>query len=413
MVHRHVLHTQRVSGAPMRGHPNATVQRAAPASTGGARAVVGAAPSSRTVYADNLKVVLVSGVIVAHVTLAWTALPGWVFSEPPVREPLLEVLGLAALVGVLVGMPLFFLVAGMFTPASLQRKGLRRYARDRTIRLLVPSLLYVVALTPPLEYVDPDAGNSEGGFWAFLPRAWSLWPQPPAPGPTWFLGVLLVFSLLYGVARTVRPHRPAGPQPLRAWQLVAVAVAIAAASYPLRVLVPMGDEVWHLALAQSPAWVAGFTLGVLGGERGWYHPLDPRLARGVRRTGWAAIAACVGFVSAVAVTSGFDTILGGGTWQSLVLAALEGTIVVTVSLWLIDLFQRRFDEQGRVGATMSRAAFAAFLVHQGVLVVLVLAIRQVELPPEVKYLTVASLGVVLSFAVGSLLVRIPGLSRVI
>jgi hypothetical protein len=338
-----------------------------------------------------------------------------VFSEPAVREPLLEILGLAAILGVLVGMPLFFLLAGMFTPASLQRKGLRRYARDRTIRLLVPSLLFVVVLTPPIEYVDPDAGNSTGGFWAFVPHAWSLWPQPPAPGPTWFLGVLLVFSLVYGVARTARPHRPTGPQPLRAWQLVAVAVAIAAASYLLRLVVPMGQEVWHLALGQSPAWVAGFTLGVLGGERGWYHPLDPGLARRVRRAAWAAIAACLMFVSVVAVTSGFgfDTIFGGGTWESLVLATLEGTIVVTVSLWLIDLFQRRFDNQGRVGATMSRAAFAAFLVHQGVLVALVLAIRHVELPPEVKYLTVASLGVVISFAVGSLLVRIPGLARLL
>jgi hypothetical protein len=375
--------------------------------------VVGVARSSRTVYADNLKVVLVSGVIVAHVTIAWTDLPGWVFSEPAVREPLLEVLMLAALLGILVGMPLFFLVAGMFTPASLQRKGLRRYSLDRTIRLLVPSLLFVVVLTPPLEYVDPDAGNSEGDFWAFVPRAWSLWPQPPAPGPTWFLGVLLVFSLVYGVTRTVRPQRRTGPQPLRAWQLVAVAVAITAVSYPLRMVVPMGHEVWHLALGQSPAWVAGFILGILGAERGWYRPLDPGLARGVRRTGWAAIAACVVFISAVAVTSDLDVTMGGGTWQSLVLAALEGTIVVTVSLWLIDLFQRRFDHQGRVGAKMSRAAFAAFLVHQGVLVVLVLSVRHVELPPEVKYLTVASLGVVLSFAVGSLLVRIPGLSRLV
>ena len=215
------------------------------------------------------------------------------------------------------------------------------------------------------------------------------------------------------MTRTVRPQRRVGPQPLRAWQLVAVAVAITAVSYPLRMVVPMGHEVWHLALAQSPAWVAGFILGVLGGERGWYRRLDPGLARGVRRTGWAAIAACFVFVSAVAVTSELDVTFGGGTWQSLVLAALEGTIVVTVSLWLIDLFQRRFDQQGRVGATMSRAAFAAFLVHQGVLVALVLSIRHVELPPEVKYLTVASLGVVLSFAIGSLLVRIPGLSRVV
>ena len=93
-------------------------------------------------------------------------------------------------------MPLFFLIAGMFTPASLERKGLRRFAIDRTIRLLIPSLLFVLLLTPPIEYVDPDTVGWTKGYWAFVPHVWSLWP--PAPGPTWFLGVLLAFSLLYG-----------------------------------------------------------------------------------------------------------------------------------------------------------------------------------------------------------------------
>lgn len=413
MVDGHLVSTSRPSTAPQRGAAaGARVTSAVPAVRGPGDAVVVDARPPRTVYADNLKVVLVSGVVVAHVTMAWTALQGaWVFSEPAVREPVLTVLRLATIVGALLGMPLFFLVAGMFTPASLRRKGLRRYAVDRIIRLLVPSLLFVILLTPPIEYVDPDAGDWAGGFWAFVPHVWTLWP--PAPGPTWFLGILLVFSLVYGVARTIRPRRTGHPQPLRAWQLVAAALAIAAVSYPLRMVVPMGHEVWHLALAQAPAWVAGFTLGVLGGERGWYRPLDARLATIARRVGWAAMVLCVVFVAFVASTSELDVLFGGGTWQSLVLSALEGTIVVTVSLWLIDLFQRRFDHQGRLGAAMSRAAFAAFLVHQAVLVALVLGSRHVAWPPEIKYLAVASLGVALSFALGAMVVRVPGVSRLV
>jgi glucan biosynthesis protein C len=75
------------------------------------------ATRTRLAYADNLKVVLVAGVIVAHVTMAFAGLTGaWVLNEPPVREPLLSLLDLSALVGALFGMPLFFLVAGMFTP---------------------------------------------------------------------------------------------------------------------------------------------------------------------------------------------------------------------------------------------------------------------------------------------------------
>ena len=372
---------------------------------------VGAA-RPRRVYADNLKVTLVAGVIVAHVTMAWAALEGaWVFSEPPVREPLLSLLRLVTIVAAAFGMPLFFLVAGMFTPASLRRKGLGRYSVDRILRLGIPSLLFVLLLTPPIEYLDPDARGWTGGFWAFVPHVWSLWP--PAPGPTWFLGVLLVFSLVYGVVRTIRPTRAAAGRPLRAWQLVLTVAGVAAVSYLLRMVVPLGHEVWHLALAQAPAWVAGFTLGVLGGERGWFASLDARLARGVRRAGWVAVALCVAVVASVASSTGTEVLFGGGTWQSLVLAVLEATIMVTVSLWLLDLFQRRFDRQAPLGQAMSRAAYAAFLVHQLVLVGLVLASRHVPWPPELKYAAVAIIGVAGSFALGSLLVRLPGLSRIL
>lgn len=374
--------------------------------------VLAVAAPARHAYADNLKVALVCGVIVAHVTMAWADLEGtWVLSEPAVRDPLLSLVRLAAILGALFGMPVFFLVAGMFTPASLERKGLRRFAIDRTIRLLIPSLLFVLLLTPPIEYVDSDTVGWTKGYWAFVPHVWSSWPPPP--GPTWFLGVLLALSLLYGGARTVWPRRTTRRQPLRGRHLVIGAATIAATSYLLRIGVPMGHEVWHLALAQAPAWVVGFALGVLGGERGWFQPVDADLARAARRVAWLALALCAAVVVVVASAAGMDVLFGGGTWQSLGLAALEGTIMMTVGIWLLDLFQRRFDHQGNVGREMSRAAYAAFLVHQIVLVGLVLASRQVASPPEFKYLAVALFGVAISFAIGALLARLPGLSRIV
>jgi hypothetical protein len=85
---------------------------------------------------DNLKVLLVVGVIVAHATMAWTGQDqAWVLTEPAVREPLLTLLMLASLVGVMFAMATFFVLAGGFTPQSFARKGLRRYVGDRTLRL--------------------------------------------------------------------------------------------------------------------------------------------------------------------------------------------------------------------------------------------------------------------------------------
>jgi hypothetical protein len=370
-------------------------------------------PRARLAYADNLKVALVAGVVLAHVCLAWNGLEGaWVLSEPTVREPLLSVLLLATVVGVSFGMPLFFMVSGMFTPVSLQHKGARAFLRDRTLRLLLPSLVFVLLLTPPIEFVDSSNTGFRGSFWEFIPHAW--YPLPPAPGPTWFLGVLLLFSVGYAGVRRYRPSRRGVDGRLTGWHLTGTVAAVAASSYLLRIWAPFGEERWHLALAQAPGWVAGFTLGTLAGERGWFDHLDARLTRGVRRVAVGSMATCAGLVALLTTAGGDeDAFAGHGTWQSLAFAVVEATVMVTVSLWAVDAFQRRARAQGRLAHGLSRAAYAAFFVHQGVLVLLILASRALAWPTEARFALVAVLGVALSFGTGAALLRVPGVARVL
>lgn len=364
----------------------------------------------RLAWADNLKVVLVAGVVVAHVLIAYTGVGTWVLDEPHVRDPLLSVLMLLVLLGGLVGMPLFFLVAGLFTPPSLERKGTRGFIAGRALRLLVPMALFVFLISPPIEYVDSDNAGWTGTFWEFVPTMW--WP--PAPGPTWFLGVLFVFSVAYAVLRAVRPRRDQPAVPLRAWHLVVAGLTITVLSFVVRLAVPLGEEWARLAIGQAPAWTVGFAMGVLAGENGWLTPLERRLAKVVRWTGWAASVACLALiVGGVTLGADLEAFMGGGTWQSLVLAFLEGPIVVALSLWLVDVFRRRFERRGARARDLGRAAYATFFIHQLVLVGMVLAVRQVSWPPEVEFLTVVVLGVALSFGFGLVLVRLPGTSRIL
>jgi len=364
---------------------------------------------ARSAWADNLKVVLVAGVIVAHTTMAWTHVGNWVFREPVVREPLLSALTLVTAVVSLFGMPLFLLVAGYFTPMSLSRKGLGRFVADRAVRLLVPMVAFAVLLSPPIEFVDPDNAGWPGGFWDFVPRI--LWP--PVPGPAWFLGVLFVFSLGYGLLRRVVPPRAPSTRVPAMRHLFLIALAVAVAAFPIMVKAPLGEEAWHLAVAQAPAWLAGFALGVLARERRWL-PVQPQLRRRIRRTAWLAMFGCL-LVFVLGTVSGMDMalLLGGGSWQSAVVALVEGLLVVFASLWVVDVFQRRFDARGVRGEALGRAAYGAFLVHQGVLVALVLGSRPLGWPPEAAYVAVTAMGVAGSFAIGLLLTHVPGVRRIV
>ena len=381
-----------------------------------ARPYAAASKPSRYAYADTLKVLLVAGVIVGHVTMAYAENDAWVLDEPPVREPLETLLNLAALVGVLFAMALFFLVAGAFTPRSLNRKGARRFLIDRTVRLGVPLIIVLLALAPLVEYADSDAAGWDKGFPAFAVHTWRTW----APGHAWFLEVLLIFSVGYVVVRALVP-KAAAPAPLRARYLVAAGVFIAVTSYAIRIAVPLGEEIPHLFLAhdlfvgQAPAWATGFTLGVVGARREWFDHMSRTMSHRLFLVAWTATA---GVVAVVAVDVGalgtdIDAFFGGGTWQSLALAILEGALVVSMSLWVFDAFRRHVHSQGRLLRTMSRAAFAAYIIHQVVAVGAVLATRQLAWPPELEYLTAATLAVAASFGIGALLVHTPGIARIV
>jgi glucan biosynthesis protein C len=165
-------------------------------------------------------------------------------------------------IGWLFGLGLFFLIAGRLSGPSLDRKGPRRFARDRLIRLGVPLLGYTLLITPFLEYVDYCwNGGGSAQLWAFVrEQIWHL-----APGPTWFLEVLLAFSLSYALLGKLRakPEQPR-PRPVQGRQVAAVAVAIALVSFAVRFAFPLGSEQFHVQLSVFPHYVILFSVGEAG-----------------------------------------------------------------------------------------------------------------------------------------------------
>lgn len=236
-----------------------------------------------------------------------------------------------------------------------------------------------------------------------------LWP--PAPGPTWFLWVLLVFSAGYAGFRALRPDPQPEPAQVQVRHLAVVAAIVTISTFLLRFPVPLGEEVWHLSISQAPGWLAGFVLGVVAAERGWYSAIPTRVLRVARR---AALTSLVAALALLALAGDDVDPLGGGAhWQALAAAAAEGVLVATMPLLLTDLFRRRFSRQGRRGRAMGRAAFAAFVIHQAVLVGLILVSRHTPWAPEVEFALVSALAVTASFGVGWLMLKIPGVARVV
>jgi glucans biosynthesis protein C len=368
----------------------------------------------RMAYLDNLKILLVVGVIAMHTAITYGFDGSWYLESYDVMNGVVvDVLTVVLGTGWLFGLGLFFLIAGRLSAPSLERKGARRFAADRLVRLGIPVVAYTLLISPVLEYVEYRKG---GGTDALLPyvreQVWSL-----APGPTWFLEALLAFSLAYAAWRALRRDaKPPSREPLTGRQVAAVALAIAITSFTAHLAFPIGSEQFHLQLGMFPQYVILFSVGAAAGRRGWLETLSPRL---VRRCGIAGALAAPALLGAL-VAGGFfdgdaaeDRFAGGWHWEAAAFPLAEGVLATCVSLWAIGFFRRRFNHLNRPARLMAPHAYGAYFLHPPVLVGLALAIQPLPAPAEAKFVAVLAAGVAASFGLAALVSRAGPIARVI
>jgi hypothetical protein len=96
------------------------------------------------------------------------------------------------------------------------------------------------------------------------------------------------------------------------------------------------------------------------------------------------------------------------------LAAIEGPLGVGAFLWLLDLAQRHLDRRpGPLDRALPRSAYGAFLLQGVVLIGLMIVLRRVGVPAEIKALAVVGLGVAGSFGLAWLLGTRTRLGRIL
>lgn len=374
--------------------------------------------SSRHTYVDNLKVILIALVIVGHAILGYTEFDSWSYAD--VREVTLApvttivLLVLAAPFGLLV-IPLLFLIAGLLTPPSAERKGTGRFVRDRLLRLGVPFIVFALLVWPLLEYALFRWLGNAPDLWTYLRAERSL-----DAGVLWFVGALLVFSLAYAAWVGLRP-RPAHrrqPGEIHFGHLLGIAGGVTVTTFVVRLMVPFEGDNWFVDLNvwEWPACAALFGLGVVASRRDWLTAVPVRLRRQSRTATLTAVGAAALFaVTMVGFSVDPEHLWGGWHWPAFAFAAGESTLSVFGPVWLLGVAQRRFDRPLRwAGPAVRRSAYGAFLLQGPVLIGLAVAVRPVSFPAEVKALLVAVGGVAGSFALAWLLIeRVPGVAHLL
>jgi hypothetical protein len=362
---------------------------------------------ARLGYLDDLKVAAVAAVVVFHGLVGYATFGSWPYQS--VREGTLPAAA-AALVAVVAApaalflMGLLFLVAGLLTPRSVDRKGPGRFAVDRLVRLGIPLVVFTLVLWPLLLVARDRAVGRHTSYVDAVAHGEPFLDN----GPLWFVLVLLVFSLGYAAWRALRPG-PSRARVVTGRTLVGVAVATGVATYVVRLWFRVDSpQVANIHLWQWPQCLAMFLLGVAAARSGWLEAVPDRLRR---RAGVVAVvaAAVVPLVLVGAAASGreldTDAFGGGPGLPAVVLACIEGALAVSAGTYLLATAQRHRLRETPLRLGARRAAYGAYVLQGPVLLGLALALRGLGVPVLLKAVVVAGLGVVLSFALAALLVR--------
>jgi hypothetical protein len=356
----------------------------------------------RLQYLDNLKIVLTVGVIIAHAAMTYGAAGTWLYEEPSLSGVAEGVLGALVGLGVLFGLGLFFLIAGMLTTGPLTRRGPRRFLASRWWRLGVPLVAYAVVVWPMLRWLTDRVEGDRQSLFEFYRFEFtgSRW-RSLGTGPLWFVAILLVVTTGWTLWRWAHPAPvTAGSGPLVLRHLAVTAATIAASTFFVRVWFPVDSEQFlDLHVWLWPQSAALFVLGAISSERGWMTEFPDTLRH---QCHCAAISAVVAMAALIALSSGPEPFKGGWYWEAAGYAVVEGVFSVSVALIVLDRFRRRHADQGHLARRLGRSAYGAFVAQGPVLVLIALALRQLNVAGDIKFLLLAPAAVIGSFGLAAM-----------
>lgn len=372
--------------------------------------------SQREFYIDRLRSVMTALVLLHHTAITYGASGGWFWRErEPSGAPSSLLLTMFCATNQAYFMGFFFLLAGYFTPASLERKGYGRFLADRFLRLGVPLLAFILILGPlTAGIVNAVTGD---GFWPCIRYLWQH--QRIINGPLWFAQALLIFSLAYcawraafGAALGDALRSPRGVPSYRWWLLGALGTA--AGALAIRQVVPVGENVFGLQLGYFAGYIFLFAVGIAAWRYDWLRQLQWKNARPWIITlvfAWPCLPLSIALVRMLHGV-GKANFSGGLSWTAIVYALWEPFVAWgLMAAWLL-VFRERMNWPSAFWNWLDRRAYAVYIIHPPVLVSISLLLHPWIAPALAKFAVTGALSCVATWLIADPLVRLPGVRRI-
>ncbi len=365
--------------------------------------------SSRLWYIDNLRIFLISLVVLHHLSITYGAPGSWYYNETEAGFPEIIPMLLFVLTNQSFFMGMFFFVSAFFILPSLKRKGTGKFVKDRLIRLGIPLLLFYFILSPLTVFL---LHRFIRGDEVFLIDFW-LNQRGAGFGPLWFVEALLLFTLVFLLVKTVKVNRQI-PFP-GTFGILLAAIATGFLQYLIRIWLPVG---WSMPFTnfQFPFFVQYiflFILGIVAYKNNWLDSITFKTGKK-----WFLFAQFVLFIvfPLIFILGGSfdeaDLFMGGGTWQSAGYAILEQVLGFSLIIGLLGMAKKFVNRQGNFARQLSDSAYGVFVFHTPVIVAISIVFAGWQTPPLLKFIALAPLSLVACFLVAWLVKKIPSVKKI-
>ncbi|MBN2316093.1 MAG: acyltransferase family protein [Sedimentisphaerales bacterium] len=370
---------------------------------------------ARLFFIDNLRILLITLVIMEHLSITYGGPGSWYYKEIEPDKISFIVLSWHNATNQAYFMGFLFLIAGYFTPGSYDRKGPRRFFKDRLLRMGIPMLCYDFVIGPLVAYplIRTGAWKTSSSYRDYLARYYTRFHV--GTGPLWFVETLLIFAIFYMLwrrfSRPVTPPAPNKGDIPSNWLIAVFALVVGTITFTVRIWLPVGWAFGPLNLQFPffPQYICMFIVGIHAYRNNWFL----RLPDGMGRF-WLCVAVvfiAIGFPALFmfggAATGNTDPFIGGLHWQCLAYSIWEQFVCVAVVIGLLVLFRKRFNRQGTIVKAMSDSSYTAYIIHAPVIILFTLAVRSVTLYPLLKFAVVVPIAVALSFALANVIRQLP------
>lgn len=365
---------------------------------------------SRLFYIDNLRIFLISLVVLHHFSITYGAPGGWYYNESQADFPGIIPLTMFVATNQSFFMGMFFLISAYFTAASLKRKSTGRFLKSRLIRLGIPLIIFFFFLNPLTIFINSRFIREESvSLFGLItnPDAWGF-------GPLWFVEALLIFSIIFLLVRPLKIGLKMGfPKP---FSVLLAALTIGLIQFAIRLWFPVG---WSMPITnfQFPYFVQYiflFATGIVAYKNNWFDSIS--FKTGLR---WFVFANVLILLILPLLLyfggkeNGADDFMGGIYWQSFSYAVWEQINGFSLIIGLIGISKKYFNTQGKIAKQLSDGAYGVFVFHAPILVAISSVFVEWQAPQILKLIALAPVALIGCFLIAWTAKKLPILNKIL